>query len=181
MGVPEGPCTELGSISTSHQQEWPSCHGYGRARLWAEASPGRSPRTPPVLTVEPGESLGHGGARGPPESRGSVPSGVSIHRGASAAYMALGQHRWPKVEGLATEDGLAGGLRCSWGSTTLICLAVQRAAGGRQLRVPWQLRPGLGQRPQGLPSRAGQSPQQAPWNLRVDCAFCDFPVCSCSV
>lgn len=46
MGVRQRPCTELGSISTSHQQEWPSCHGYSRARLWAEASPGQSPRTP---------------------------------------------------------------------------------------------------------------------------------------
>lgn len=48
--------------------------------------------------------------------------------------MALGQHRWPKVgEGLATEDGLVRGSRCSRGSTTLICLAVKRAAGRQQL------------------------------------------------
>lgn len=57
MGVPEGACTKLGSISTSHQQEWPSCYGYSRARLWAKASPGQSPRTPPPPTST------HSGAR----------------------------------------------------------------------------------------------------------------------
>lgn len=74
--------------------------------------PGAVPTDPPVLTVEPGESTVHGGALGPPESRGGVPGGVSIHRGPSGAYMALGQHRWPKVgEGLAREDGLVRGSR----------------------------------------------------------------------
>lgn len=42
--------------------------------------PGAIPTDPPVLTVEPGESLGHGGALGPPESRGGVPGGVYPQR-----------------------------------------------------------------------------------------------------
>ena len=58
---------KLGSISTSPQEECPGCCGYSRARLRAKASPG-SPHGPPqprwVLTAQPGESLGHGGALG---------------------------------------------------------------------------------------------------------------------
>lgn len=42
--------------------------------------PGAVPTDPPVLTVEPGESPGHGGALGPPESRGGVPGRASIQR-----------------------------------------------------------------------------------------------------
>lgn len=116
--------------------------------------PGQPPQISPVLTAQPSESPGHGGALDLPESRGAVPRGVSIHRGPSGAYMASGQQRWSKVEeGLATEGGLAEGSRCSWAGLTLICLAVWRAAGVWWLGVPWQPRPGLRQLPQGLPSK----------------------------
>ena len=67
--------------------------------------PGQPPRTPPVLTVQPGESPGHGGTLCPPESRGGVPSSVCIHKGPGGAYMASRQQRWPKAGGgLTTEE-----------------------------------------------------------------------------
>lgn len=133
VGIPEDSCTKQGNISTSHQQKWPSCHGYGRARLWAQASPGRSPQTPQYSQWSQASPRGMV-VRWVPQRAEAVSLAVRLSRGRSGAYMASGQHRWPKVgEGLATEDGQAGGSRCSWGSATLICLAVMRAAGRQQL------------------------------------------------
>ena len=176
------PAIKLGSISTSHQEECPGCHGY-EAWLWAKLSLGSPHRTPPVLTAQPGESPGHGGALGLPESRGGVPSNVSIHRGLSGAYMASGQQRWPKVEeGLATEEWpsrrrqvllgrahpyLPGSAEGSRGAVAVSPMAAktwpETAASGSSFQA------------------GGESPQQAPRNLRLGCAFSDFSVCSCSV
>lgn len=130
------------------------------------AEPGSGPRPPwggplapgpPVLTVEPGESPGHGGAQGAPDCRGGVPGGVSVPRGPRGPtwhQVSTGGPKWKKGwPGRMAQQGR----RCSWGSATLICLAVRRAAGGWQLWVPWQRRPGL-REASGLPSGAGGVP-----------------------
>lgn len=83
--------------------------------------PGQSPRTPPptpVLTVQPGDSPGHGGAPCPPESRGSVPGRVCLSTKAQMGPT------WPRVSEGAPRLGKgwpqrscpAGGGRCSRGS-----------------------------------------------------------------
>lgn len=43
---PRLPAIKLGGITTSHQEECPGYHGYGRAQLWAKASPGSPHRSP---------------------------------------------------------------------------------------------------------------------------------------
>lgn len=140
------------------------------------------PRTPPVLTVEPGESLGHDGTPGPPESRGDVPDGVSVHRGPSGAYMASSQHRWPKVgEGLATEDGLAGGGRWSRAAPPLSARQCRGQLGGSSCEPHGSQDLARDSSLTLFPLEQEDSPRQAPRNLGLGCAFSDFSVCSCSV
>lgn len=180
---------KLGSISTSHQQEWPGCLGYSRARLWANASRGS-------LHGQPAPAPGtHSAARRFPRTWWRAVSPQRAEAVSPAVCVSPQRPRWglhglgsakvPQGWGRAGHRGAArqGAAGAPGAVPALICLAVRRAAGGQRPRVPWQLAgPGLRLRPRGLPSQAGgESPQQAPRNPGLGCAFSDFSVCSCSM
>lgn len=151
---PRLPAIKLGGITTSHQEECPGYHGYGRAQLWAKASPGSPHRSPQYSQ------------RSQASPRGMVVHWISqraevLCPGAYLSTEAQVGPTWPQVskggpklrKDWPQRGGLAEGSRCSWAGLTLICLAVWRAAGAWWLGVPWQPRPGLRQLPQGLPSK----------------------------
>lgn len=107
----------LGSISTSHQQEWPRLPWLQQSPALGQGFPGQSPRTPPVLTVQPGDSPGHGGALCPQRAEAVSPA-VCLSTKAQVGPT------WPRVskggpklgKGWPQRSSPAGGSRCSWGS-----------------------------------------------------------------
>lgn len=113
---------KLGSISTSHQQEWPGCLGYSRARLWANASRGS-------LHGQPAPAPGtHSAARRFPRTWWRAVSPQRAEAVSPAVCVSPQRPRWglhglgsakvPQGWGRAGHRGAArqGGGRCSWGS-----------------------------------------------------------------
>lgn len=96
--------------------------------------------------------------------------------------MASGQHRWPKVgEGLATEDGLAGGGRWARAVPPLSARQCRGQLGGSGCEPHGSQDLARDSSLTIFPLEQEDGPQQAPRNLGLGCAFSDFSVCSCSV
>lgn len=155
----EGVGTSLGSISTSHQQECPSCHGYSRAWLWAKTSLGRFP--PPAFPPPPPST--HSGARripgawwcaGSPRLQRRSPGGVSVPRGPRGPTWHQVGTGGPKGRRAGQGRGPGGGRRCSRAAPPLSARpGGGQPGGGGGLHG----RGGQRERPQGLPSEGAES------------------------